>query len=71
MVVASQLPRSHPRPLGALGNRYITTFRDIDYDDDPTQRTVRIVGIQEAATQPSDHGTWGDSLIILNRGGIK
>lgn len=42
------------------------TFRDIDYDDDPTQRTVRIVGIQEAAVQPSDHGTWGDSLITLN-----
>lgn len=42
------------------------TFRDIDYDTDPVQRTVRIVGIQENATQPFDHGQWGDSLITLN-----
>lgn len=42
------------------------TFRDIDYDTDPTQRTVRIVGISEAATQPYDHGQWGDSHITLN-----
>lgn len=42
------------------------TFRDIDYDTDPTQRTVRIVGIAEVATQPFDHGIWGDSTITLN-----
>lgn len=42
------------------------TFRDIDYDDDPTERTVRIVGIAEHTAQPADRNMWGDSLITLN-----
>lgn len=42
------------------------TFRDIDYDDVPVQRTVRIVGINEAVEQPADSGRWGDSTITLN-----
>ncbi len=41
------------------------TFRDIDYDDAPVQRSVRIVGISESVAQPADSNEWGDSLIIL------
>lgn len=42
------------------------TFRDIDYDADPVQRTVRIVGISEAVAQPADANHWGHSTITLN-----
>ncbi len=41
-------------------------FRDIDYDADPTERTVRIVGIQEHVALPADANNWGDSMITLN-----
>lgn len=41
------------------------TFRDIDYDADPTERTVRIVGISEKAHKPSDAGRWGDSVVSM------
>lgn len=40
-------------------------FRDSDYDADPVQRTVRIVGISESAPKPSDHARWGDSGVSL------
>lgn len=43
----------------------VLTFRDIDYDDAPTQRSVRIVGIHEAVAQPADSNEWGDSVITL------
>ena len=42
------------------------TFRDIDYDTDPVERTVRIVGISEAVAQPADSNEWGDSVITIN-----
>lgn len=40
-------------------------FRDSDYDADPVERTVRIVGISESAPKPADHGRWGDSIVSL------
>ena len=40
-------------------------FRDLDYDADPTQRLVRIVGIAEAVAKPADAGRWGESAIAL------
>lgn len=42
------------------------TFRDIDYDDDPVQRNVRIVGISESVLQPADSAQWGEATISLN-----
>ncbi len=44
----------------------VVTFRDIDHDTDPVDRTVRIVGITEVVEQPADSGEWGDSLITMN-----
>jgi hypothetical protein len=44
----------------------VLLFRDIDYDDAPTARTVRITGISEAVAQPADSAEWGDSVITLN-----
>jgi hypothetical protein len=40
-------------------------FRDIDYDADPTERRVRIVGISERVSAPADAGRWGHSAIAL------
>ncbi len=40
-------------------------FRDLDYDDDPTERRVRIIGISEAVPVPSDAGRWGQSAVSL------
>jgi len=41
------------------------TYRDLDYDADPTQRSVRIVGISESVDRPADAGSWGDSVLDL------
>lgn len=49
----------------AWQNDTAETFRDIDYDDAPVERTVRIVGISEAVAQPADSAEWGDSIITL------
>jgi hypothetical protein len=38
-------------------------FRDIDYDAEPTERRVRIVGIKEEVARPSDAGEVGDAMI--------
>ncbi|HEV2066424.1 MAG TPA: hypothetical protein VGR08_06285, partial [Thermomicrobiales bacterium] len=40
-------------------------FRDLDYDADPTERRVRIVGIREVVPVPSDAGRWGHSAVAL------
>ena len=40
-------------------------FRDLDYDDDPVERQVRIVGISEAVPAPHQAGLWGQSSITL------
>ncbi len=40
-------------------------FRDIDYDDDPVERRVRIVGISEQVTLPHRSAAWGDALVSL------
>lgn len=41
------------------------SFRDLDYDDDPTERQVRIVGISEAVAAPHQSGRWGQSAVSL------
>lgn len=41
------------------------SFRDIDYDAAPIERTVRIVGIAERVNRPADHGRWGQAVIDL------
>ncbi len=40
-------------------------FRDIDYDAEPTERRVRIVGIKEEVARPADAGEIGDAMIQL------
>jgi hypothetical protein len=41
------------------------TFRDVDYDADPAQRSVRIVAIAEEVAKAADAGRWGESLLSL------
>lgn len=41
------------------------TLRDIDYDRDPVERAVRIVGIEEHVPKPADAGAWGTAAIHL------
>jgi hypothetical protein len=40
-------------------------FKDVDFDADPVTRQVRIIGIKEEVTKPSDAGRWGDSVVQL------
>jgi hypothetical protein len=40
-------------------------FRDIDFDDDPVQRRVRIIGIREVVPVPANAGRWGQSAVAL------
>ena len=40
-------------------------FRDQDYDADPVERAVRIVGISETVPAPADAGRWGDAIVAL------
>ena len=39
------------------------TLRDLDYDLAPTQRAVRIVGLEESIAAPADAGRWGESSV--------
>jgi hypothetical protein len=39
------------------------TFRDLDYDRLPTQRTVRIIALDETIPAPADAGRWGESRL--------
>jgi hypothetical protein len=41
------------------------SFRDQDYDADPTTRSIRIVGISETVPNPADAGRWGDAVVAL------
>lgn len=41
------------------------SFRDQDFDADPTERRVRIVGISETVANPGDAGRWGDAVVAL------
>ena len=41
------------------------SFRDADYDDAPTVRNVRIVGIAEEVAKPADGGRWGEATLAL------
>lgn len=41
------------------------TLRDLDYDADPTARTVRITAIEEQVPKPSDAANWGAAVIHL------
>jgi len=38
-------------------------FRDLDYDLDPTARTVRIANLDERIAAPADAGRWGESRL--------
>ena len=38
-------------------------FRDLDYDLDPTPRTVRIANLDERIAAPADAGRWGESRL--------
>jgi hypothetical protein len=40
-------------------------FRDLDYDADPVERQVRIVGIAESVPAPHQAALWGQSAITL------
>lgn len=40
-------------------------FRDLDYDADPVERQVRIVGIAESVPAPYQAGLWGQSAVAL------
>jgi hypothetical protein len=40
-------------------------FKDVDYDATAATYQVRIVGIAEEVTKPSDGGRWGDSTLAL------
>jgi len=40
-------------------------FRDIDHDAAPTERRVRIVGIEERVPVPHEAGHWGQSRVML------
>ncbi|MGB3328305.1 MAG: hypothetical protein WBA46_05070 [Thermomicrobiales bacterium] len=46
-------------------DRTTVTFRDLDYDVEPVERRVRIVGITEKVARPDDAGRWGDSRLAL------
>jgi hypothetical protein len=41
------------------------SFRDVDYDADPAERSVRIVAIAEEVAKAADAGRWGESLLSL------
>jgi hypothetical protein len=41
------------------------SFRDLDYDADPTERAVRITAIDEQVPKPSDAANWGAAAIHL------
>lgn len=49
----------------AWQNGSTVTFRDLDYDADPVQRTTRIVGISEKVQRPADQRHWGDAIVSL------
>ncbi len=39
------------------------TFRDLDYDLTPTERTVRLLALEETIAAPADAGRWGESRV--------
>lgn len=41
------------------------SFRDVDYDVTPVERTVRVVDIEQAEPKASDAGRWGDGLVTV------
>ena len=63
------LPRTGRQLIAGLWQAWQTgrtlAFRDQDYDADPSERRVRIVGIDEQVPKPSDAGLWGASLLKL------
>jgi hypothetical protein len=46
------------------GNQTIA-LRDLDYDDDPVDRQVRIVDIEEITAKPADASQWGEASVRL------
>lgn len=65
----SQLTRTGRQLIAELWASWQTgttlTFRDLDYDADPTERRVRIVGIREVVPVPANAGKWGQSAVTL------
>jgi hypothetical protein len=41
------------------------SFRDLDYDANPTERQVRVIAIEESVPKPSDARMWGTSIVQL------
>jgi len=64
-----QLTRSGREQIAELWGHWqagtTVPFRDIDYDADPAERQVRIVGIQETVPMPYQSGLWGQSAVML------
>ncbi|MDQ3413202.1 MAG: hypothetical protein M3509_13905, partial [Chloroflexota bacterium] len=46
------------------------SFRDVDYDTTPVERTVRVLDVAEAAPKASDGGRWGDGVVTLRLGEV-
>lgn len=65
----STLTRTGRQQIAELWNHWQQAtplpFRDLDYDDDSTERQVRIVGIAEAVPAPHQAGLWGQSTVNL------
>jgi hypothetical protein len=64
-----QLTRTGLQIIGELWDHWqagaTVPFHDIDYDAAPTERQVRIIGIQEHVPLPHQSGLWGQSTIAL------
>lgn len=65
----SRIPRTGRQLVADLWNAWqqgtTLTFRDLDYDDAPAERRVRVIGIGEKVDAPGDQHRWGDSVITL------
>ncbi len=46
-------------------NNQTLSFRDLDFDADPTERAVRIAAIEEQVSKPSDAANWGAAMVQL------
>lgn len=65
----SPLPRTGRELIAGLWSAWEAgtplAFRDQDFDADPVERAVRIVGISESVPAPADAGRWGDAVVAL------
>jgi hypothetical protein len=65
----AQLTRTGRQQIAELWDHWengtTLPFHDLDHDDDPTERMVRIVGITEQVPVPHQAGLWGQSAVSL------